>query len=134
METMFDRRRVSADGFFLFAKIKTQVSVLVLPKLTVVGSPFADDSIEVFRAFRTEGRKLRYDQTNISVSLFDDAIVLKELFLTPKFGISVVTDPAVARFEFILSTQATFSETFEFTTIDGILLQPHCYFSTYEQR
>ena len=54
---------------------------------------------------------------------------LSEIYLTPDFGISVVTDPELARFEFKPVTAFTnFGKVFQFKTMDGFQFEPHCYY------
>lgn len=121
--------RIVSDGFHLFAYAPTQLTTLIVPEVFLLQTPMPADAIEVFRTFRIGGGKLRHDKSNISYDMIDGSIVLNEIFLTPDFGISVVSDPELARFEFLpAATRSNFAKLFQFKTMDGFVFEPRCYF------
>ncbi len=123
--------RIVSDGFQLFAREPTQLLTLVLPEIFLIQAPLSIEAIEVFRSFRMPGGKIRHDASNITFDLAGHSIVLSEIYLTPEFGISVVADPDLARFEFApSSSQSKFVKIFQFKTMDGFVFEPHCYFKT----
>ncbi|MBI2810815.1 MAG: hypothetical protein HYX67_08315 [Candidatus Melainabacteria bacterium] len=121
--------RIVSDGFHMFAYKPIQLTTLIMPEVFLLQMPMSPDAIEVFRTFRIGGGKLRHDKSNISFDMIDGSIVLSEIFLTPDFGISVVADPDMARFEFMpAATRTDFPKLFQFKTMDGFVFEPRCFF------
>ncbi len=121
--------RIISDGFHLFAHQPVQVTTFMIPDVFLVQTPLSLDAIEVFRSFRIGGGKIRHDKSNIAFDLYNQSLVLSEIYMTPDFGISVVTDPELARFEFRpVSTFTNFGKVFQFKTMDGFQFEPHCYY------
>jgi hypothetical protein len=120
--------RIVTDGFHLFAHVPTHLVTLILPEIFCLITPMSPEAIEVFRVVRVD-KETRHNKSNISFDVNDGAIVLSEIFLTPEFGISVVADPALARFEFQPTiTDGKFLDTFQFKTMDGFEFEPRCYY------
>ncbi|CAN5621370.1 hypothetical protein BH10CYA1_BH10CYA1_42420 [soil metagenome] len=123
--------RIISDGFHMFAQSPIHLVTLIMPEVFLMQVPLSPDAIEVFRTYRIGGGKLRHDKSNITFDLIDGSIVLSELYLTPEFGISVVADPDLARFEFLpAATRTNFLKLFQFKTMDGFVFEPRCYFKT----
>lgn len=121
--------RIISDGFHLFAYAPTQVTTLIIPEVFLLKVPMPADAIEVFRTSRIGGGKLRHDKSNITFDMIDGSIILSEIFLTSEFGISVVCDSDMARFEFLpAATRSNFAKLFQFKTMDGFVFEPRCYF------
>ena len=121
--------RIVSDGFHMFAHTPTQLQTLIIPEVYLLQVPMPADAIEVFRTFRIGSGKLRHDKSNITFDMIDGSVILSEIFLTPDFGISVVCDPDMARFEFLpAATRSNFSKLFQFKTMDGFVFEPRCYF------
>lgn len=131
MTTSFQpaQARIISDGFHLFAHQPTYVQTFMIPELFIIEQPLSPDAVEVFRSFRIGGGKIRHDKSNITFDLAHRALVLNDIYLTPDFGISVVTDPELARFEFQpVNELNNFQQVFQFKTMDGFTFLPHCYF------
>jgi hypothetical protein len=121
--------RIVSDGFHLFAHAPTHLVTLIIPQVYLLQVPMAIDAIEVFRSTRFGAGKMRHDKSNITFEMADSSIVLSEIFLTPEFGISVVTDPDLARFEFAPNAvRSKFLKLFQFKTMDGFVFEPHCFY------
>lgn len=127
--------RIVADGFYLFANKPTSLVTLVLPRINIIKEPLNSEGLEIFRAVRISGGKIRHDASNISFDLAEGieqrALVLNDIYLTKDFGIAIALDTDLAQFEFSPApNQTEFSTLFQFKTLDGHSFEPQCYFKT----
>src|ERR1700712_2516852 len=90
--------RMITDGFRLFAHRPVQVLTFMISQLYLLQSELNADAIEITRSFKIVGDKLRHDKCKVSFDIADQSLILSNIYLTPDFGISVIADPAIARF------------------------------------
>jgi len=125
-----NKPRIITDGFRLFGHRPVQIATFMISQVYLLQSELSLNAIEIFRSFKIDEDKVRHDKCKVTFDMADQSLILSNIYLTPEFGISVIADPAIARFEIQQISEPTdFGKIFQFeTTTNGFKFEPHCYY------